>query len=692
MTPKAFKDKKPAGVSNNELENEIEQLLDSSSDAIRVINKDFTIRRINRSFAEMSEIKQSEVVNKKCWEIFPSAMCHTPECRLQRIIDGENNIQVEIERKKKDGTTIPCIATTAALTDKTGGLTGVVEQFRDVTERQQFLWQIQESEERYRALIELGTEAGEAIVMLQDIDGMTGAQTFISEQWPRITGYSKDELSKMSFFDLIKAEDRQASIERHQQKLAGMSIPGLYEMQIICKDNDIVPVEITGAPTKYKGQPANVAYIRDISERKTLINALMAEKEHYQLLFENVPIGIYESDYSKAKIIIDNLKSSGVTDFKKYFTDHPDVFQSCLYALKIIKVNQTLIEMMGSKTLAEYLDKIARILRLPSTRNGTKSVLCGFAQGLTCVVEENHANTFTGKQQYRRLLQCIAPGYEDSWGKVFVWVIDITDLKQAEAKLRKHSQQLEAQVVQRTGELVAINDALQTQIKQRIDFTRTLVHDLKTPLAPMLGASQLMLDNIQDAQLKRVAQNIYRGAQNLNNSINDLVDMTRGEVGRLQLEYNEIDIMRVLNEIVEFCSLEARRKKQQLIFKYPRSPLYICADELRLRQIMLNILENALKYTPAGSNIIVQCKKADTNITIEVRDNGYGINDDILPVLFEPYHPKCKNTGDHGGMGLGLPLARMLVELHKGQIWVKTRKNRGTTVGFSIPVNAGGRC
>jgi PAS domain S-box-containing protein len=212
--------KKSANKSKPNL-NEFEQFFDNSKDAVRILNRDFTVRRINRAFAEIASVNQHEVTGKKCWDVFPGPLCHTPDCRLQRILKGEQTIQIEIERMKKDGTIIPCMITASPLIDETGKLTGTIEQFRDITEHRQMEKQVRESEDRYRALIELGTEAGEAIVMLQDIGGKEGIQTFFNDQWPKIIGYTKKELLNTSFFELVHSDDRQASLDRHRQKMAG---------------------------------------------------------------------------------------------------------------------------------------------------------------------------------------------------------------------------------------------------------------------------------------------------------------------------------------------------------------------------------------------------------------------------------------------------------------------------------------
>jgi len=136
---------------------------------------------------------------------------------------------------------------------------------------------LRESEERYRVILELGDRIGEAVVMLQDDERGEAMHVFASDMWCKITGYSREELLGMSMAALIHPRDRKAAMDRHRRRIRGEVLPGLYESTIVRKDGEEVPVEVTYAPASYRGKPANVGYIRDISERKKMQQQLIMQ-------------------------------------------------------------------------------------------------------------------------------------------------------------------------------------------------------------------------------------------------------------------------------------------------------------------------------------------------------------------------------------------------------------------------------
>ncbi len=251
-----------------EAQTELENVLDTMTHGMRIINKDYTVKAVNKSFTQMSGVSAKDAVEKKCFDVLPGPFCHTAQCCLRRILSGESSVRAEIERPRGDGARIPCVVTATPVCNLKGETVGIIEIFREFTLRRQLEAQMLESEERFKALINLGTEVGEAVVMLQDEKGIEALQTFVSDEWPRITGYDKNELLGMSFFDLLPDIERDASIERHRAKMSGKTLKGLFEINIVHKGGSFIPVELTSAFTVYRGQRANVAYIRDISDRK----------------------------------------------------------------------------------------------------------------------------------------------------------------------------------------------------------------------------------------------------------------------------------------------------------------------------------------------------------------------------------------------------------------------------------------
>ncbi|MBA7546817.1 Alkaline phosphatase synthesis sensor protein PhoR [subsurface metagenome] len=167
-----------------------------------------------------------------------------------------------------------------------------------------------------------------------------------------------------------------------------------------------------------------------------------------------------------------------------------------------------------------------------------------------------------------------------------------------------------------------------------------------------------------------------------------ILDLAKGEIGMLQLNPEPVDPMQLLQMIVNNMTPVALRNGQSLSLELPSSLSAVWADEERLRQVVLNLLNNAFKFTPAGGKIILRAKEDGTNLIIEVQDTGRGISEEEQQRLFEPYYRLESDRERLSGLGLGLALSKKLVDLHGGQIWVKSGKGKGSTFGFSVPLEA----
>jgi PAS domain S-box-containing protein len=283
---------------------------------------------------------------------------------------------------------------------------------------------------------------------------------------------------------------------------------------------------------------------------------------------------------------------------------------------------------------------------------------------------------------------------------VVVYIRDISKRKRFEDDLKKHQQYLQDLVTSRTEELQKVNMKLgksyeegkelrleiERQLNSKVNLVRAMVHELKTPLTPMIGTSKIMMDRLQGNSLHRMARNIYRGAENLNRRITDLMDYVSGTFEEIQLHCDEMDAVKLLSETIAMVTPEAEVKNQYIVLNVKRPIPEVYADEDRIRQVLLNLLNNALKFTPSEGHINVTIDFNGSKILISIEDDGCGIAEEEQNDIFNYKKALEFNHRKRDSFGIGLPLSKMLVELHGGEIWFESQKGRGSKFSFSIPL------
>jgi len=497
-------------------------VIQSAVEGFCLLDMDGNILDVNDSFCSMHGYSHEELLTVKIQDIDVRYIKEPAQFEKDTPKPiGNSSAFQEVKHRRKDGQIIDVAVSCKYLNI----IPGLIFCFhRDITEQKKLFQQLEESEERYRALIELGDRVGEAVVMLQDTDKGKGMQTFVSDKWLYITGYSREELLGMSFFDILHPKYHRDSIRRHKRKINGNKIPEHFEMSIIRKDSTEVPIEVTSAYSTYQGKKVNVAYIRDISELKRI-----------------------------------------------------------------------------EKNLKQYHSNLVRL------------------------VEE------------------------------------------------------------RTAELERANNNLVNMSQSKTEFIQAIIHELKTPITPIQAASEVLIAELPEGPLQDLAKQIHRGAQNLNLRVDELRDVARSERGFLKINRQPLDIEQLIKDTVAYITPEAKAKNLSIYLNIINNLPVITGDRERICQVLLNLINNAIKFTQAGGSITIQALRERDEIIVEVQDTGRGMSKTELQHLFKPYYkPNIKKQSD--GLGLGLVLSKKFIELHGGRIYAESRKHKGSIFKFTLPI------
>jgi signal transduction histidine kinase len=272
--------------------------------------------------------------------------------------------------------------------------------------------------------------------------------------------------------------------------------------------------------------------------------------------------------------------------------------------------------------------------------------------------------------------------------------------------LRVAAAELEARVTARTRELADVNRQLQTVSQHKSEFLANMSHELRTPLNSILGFAQLLLEQSADvfsAKRRRFLSHIYNSGQHLLELINDILDLSKAEAGKLVLQPESVVAPKLVEETLVIVRGLADKKQLRIDANFPKDLPRLVADPVRLKQIFLNLLSNAVKFTPEGGQVTVTvqpihgAENAPNGtpsdgfgewLEVRVADTGVGITEEDMPRLFKDFvQLEATATKRHEGTGLGLALTKRLVALHGGRIWAESAgRDRGACFVVRLPL------
>jgi len=631
---------------------EFEGIVNSSDDAIISKTVYGTVLSWNQGAEKIFGYKADEIIGRPIKKLFPHDLWSQEQKILEKIKQGNNIEHFETRRLRKDGAVIDVSVTISPIYDKDGSVWAASKIARDITEKKQIAFLLEEQRRQFKTLLETIPD----LVWLKDNDGVflfcnQRFEAMIGEKAKTIVGKTDYDFFDKELADAFRQMDKTAM----QTGIATMN----EEWVTFPSDGHRELLETIKTPLKNdKNESIGVLGIaHDITARTR-----------------------NEERLRKLSLAVEQSANAVVITDRDSTIDY---------------VNQRFTEMTGYSR-DDVIGKTPRILHSGQTPKETYVQLWdALMKGKSWSGE--FINLRKNGEKYFE--SAVITPLRDKDGTVTHFVAikeDITDKKQIERELINHRLHLEELVKNRTVELESAKLQAETANRAKSTFLANMSHEIRTPMNAIIGFAHLISRHIKDEEPQEMVSKIIRSGKHLLGIINDILDLSKIEEEALILEETTFLTSAIIDNVCSMIQDPIFHKGLELIVNNDPEldTLPVIGDPLRLRQILVNYLGNAVKFTEKGRiilNTVVSQKRAhDVKLRFEVQDTGIGISDEQKVFVFDSFvQADSLTTRKHGGTGLGLAISRQLARMMGGDTGVDSELGKGSTFWFTAVLKRG---
>ena len=588
-----------------------ENIIATLREPFLALSKDLRVKTANQSFYETFHVSPEETQNQFIYDL-GNRQWDIPGLRtlLEEVLSDHHSVhdyEVEHDFQTIGRKVMRLNALRIHKPDSNSEL--ILLAIEDITEHRQTTTSLKISEIRYRRLFEAAKDG--ILILDPDTRQITDANPFIAQ----LLGYTHEEMIGKELFEIGLLKDEAAS-QAAFQELREKHYIRYEDLPLKSKDGQRREVEVVANLYEENGQSVIQANIRDITERKQVEEALEISETRYRRLFET----------AQDAILILDAPTGVITDANPFIKQMLGYSQEELVGKELWQLG-LFKDITASQEVFRELQKegYIRYDHLPLESKSGQQVEVEFVSN---VYQVDHT----------QVAQCN--------------IRDITERSRWERQTQEQT------------------EAMADLHRRKDEFLAMLSHELRNPLSPILNAVHILRLQKDENPLQQKARSVIeRQVGQLSSLINDLLEVSRVITGRIQLHLERLDIRGVIEHAVESARPLIDRRRHELLVSLPDEPIWLQGDSARLEQVVVNLLNNAAKYTDEGGQLRLTVQLEDAEIVLRLRDNGVGLAPELLPHIFDLFTQADRSLArSEGGLGIGLSLVQRLVELHHGTV------------------------